>query len=433
MPVDLKVAAARRQKLELAFRKIEKQLQSGTWLARRNRYLRDTVRLTDKSTGHRYGQLVSYIAASAPLHAIDSSRYLGRALYCQSVNDVHSARHFAYYAELRAAMSILASEGLGVFNNFHYAVVKTTMAHRSGKLATHAYVWEALSEWSKSSRAAELISRVITRNGKTLEELLVTAFPSLALQPIASSWFRVWGIDLSILAAEKQRRNDSSYRPSGLLARSTQSPRLAVNSLAEFWTAFEPTGRGRFEYLDRDLLRLAFEQQANAVGVRRSSLRFRDLARKVAAEAAESRAEIDLLTTFLLRTHATFGRDLSVIVAAQRKPRAMEVDQFAMICRAGILLRMALGSVNLLVVDSGFQQTVFRNWLQRVAIESAVITAMSGSEDRFGLWDAIADELNVLAADTSGLSSFAEVVAILPREIMVLSECERIAILALAS
>jgi hypothetical protein len=431
VPTDLKVAAAQRAHLVLAFRRLEKQLAGGRWLTPRNQYRQETITLTDKPGGHRFGQLVSYIAASAPLHAIDSARYLGRALYCQSVNDVHSARHFAYYAELRAAMSILASAGVGVFNNHHYAVVRLAKADRTSKVGTHPYVWSALTEWSGTTGAADLVSRVITRNGKTLDQLLRSAFPAISLQPLVANWFQTWGLDLSVLAAEKVRRNESSYRPSALLAASSQSPREATSALEDFWLAFEPTGSGKFEKLDLELLRLAFEQQASAVGVRRNTIRFRQVARTVATEATVSNAETELLTRFLSRAPDASPNTLRIVEAARRAPAVREVAQFPMICRAATLLRMALGSVRLLITDSGFSESVFRQWLQAFALQCAVTPGAFTSDERLGLWEDVEEVLNALAAGQRDFSSFSEIVETRSREIVILSECERIAILTL--
>jgi hypothetical protein len=64
--------------------------------------------------------LAQYIAASSILHCADGWSYLGRAINCLLKGDPHRVVHLAYYAELRAALSLLASEAIGVFsrNNF---------------------------------------------------------------------------------------------------------------------------------------------------------------------------------------------------------------------------------------------------------------------------------------------------------------------------
>src|SRR5262245_50036590 len=86
------------------------------WLQTNNKY---RVRCT-----HRYecdlkaspptvdhAGLTSYIAASGPCHVVDGWSFLGRAVDAALHGDPYTAIHLGYYAELRAAMSLLACEG----------------------------------------------------------------------------------------------------------------------------------------------------------------------------------------------------------------------------------------------------------------------------------------------------------------------------------
>ncbi len=58
--------------------------------------------------------IIEVIAVRGPLHAIDGWSYFSRSLSALLSGDPHAARHLAYYAELRASLSILASTGIGV-------------------------------------------------------------------------------------------------------------------------------------------------------------------------------------------------------------------------------------------------------------------------------------------------------------------------------
>ena len=68
------------------------------------------------------GKIVDYLAVSTILHCFDGWSYLGRALQAEMSCDPDAARHLGYYAELRAAMGVLASEGVGVFDQEHVVV-----------------------------------------------------------------------------------------------------------------------------------------------------------------------------------------------------------------------------------------------------------------------------------------------------------------------
>jgi len=85
--------------------------------------------------------LSDYLALSCPLHALDGWRYLSAALVSLLNGARTEALHLAYYAELRAALSILAGSGIAVLNNKHYAIDNTGLVYWfSGK--THSTALE---------------------------------------------------------------------------------------------------------------------------------------------------------------------------------------------------------------------------------------------------------------------------------------------------
>jgi len=67
--------------------------------------------------------MTGYVAVSAPLHCADGWSFLGRAVAAILLGDATAARHLGYYAELRAAMSLMAAHGVGIFNRTHFVVV----------------------------------------------------------------------------------------------------------------------------------------------------------------------------------------------------------------------------------------------------------------------------------------------------------------------
>ncbi len=96
------------------------------WLSANNRYAKNCIEKIRQDTAHggqlRHGHLASYIAASSTIHCMDGWSYAARAVEAELSGDIDAARHLAYYAELRAAMSILAGAGVGVFHNQHFAL-----------------------------------------------------------------------------------------------------------------------------------------------------------------------------------------------------------------------------------------------------------------------------------------------------------------------
>src|SRR6185436_17477307 len=115
---------ASRQAVRDDLNALHPSLRRRRWLPASNRYITDTIdRLKkDRQTTINAADLAAYIAASAPLHCADGWVFASRALAALVCGDANTARHMGYYAELRAAMSILASEGVGVFDKYHYVV-----------------------------------------------------------------------------------------------------------------------------------------------------------------------------------------------------------------------------------------------------------------------------------------------------------------------
>ena len=106
---------------------------------------------------------------------------LGRAIDCHSRGDFDASRHLAYYAELRAALSLLAAEGVGIFDDRHF-IINTPKdclhigalprAGRRSDLGTHYFAWAALEHWSDLRRSVELLGKIISASGFALVDWL---------------------------------------------------------------------------------------------------------------------------------------------------------------------------------------------------------------------------------------------------------------------
>src|ERR1700722_6306108 len=106
-----------RDYVERTLAELDPFISKSRWVGKTNRYASDTVdrlALDTKSPSLlRTTHLAQYISASSILHCADGWSYLGRAISCLLTGDPHRVVHLAYYAELRAALSLLASEGIG--------------------------------------------------------------------------------------------------------------------------------------------------------------------------------------------------------------------------------------------------------------------------------------------------------------------------------
>src|SRR5689334_737896 len=115
-----------RENVETTFSGMRRFICESQWIGSSNRYGADTIqRIQSDNKKNRVReprQLSQYIAASTLLHCADGWSYLGRAFTALLGGDSSRAIHLAYYAELRAAMSLLATEGIGVFSNAHFFI-----------------------------------------------------------------------------------------------------------------------------------------------------------------------------------------------------------------------------------------------------------------------------------------------------------------------
>src|SRR5690606_3214514 len=137
-------------------------------------------------------------------HCIDAWSYLGRAVGAMLRGDADAARHLAYYAELRAALSILARSGIAVLNGRHFildsnghAVNFSNEDFTSNRIpSTHVAAWVVLQRWAQSPSAAALLADVIRPESVPLRNWL-EQIPNLSTwSSLAPRWLQEFGADV---------------------------------------------------------------------------------------------------------------------------------------------------------------------------------------------------------------------------------------------
>jgi hypothetical protein len=232
------------------FQNLTEAVKRTKWIAKGNRYRADCTRRYQKDLGATpvavdHVALTAYIAASSPAHVIDGWALLGWAVDAALRSDSYVAVHVAYYAELRVAMALLASEGVGILNYRHPTVDASshtsflpkvekwdpTGAHyQSSWAGTHAIVWPCLQHWAGLQKAFDLLDELVQPANIRLSEWLVRLGAVGAARAIADKWLRSWGLDLSIVEEDHESRNLVSYRPSEF----RPAPSLPVGEILEF-------------------------------------------------------------------------------------------------------------------------------------------------------------------------------------------------------
>ena len=243
--------------IQSAMPQLKNYWAAGSWLGSNNPFENNTVHnikeFQENQNPSEDTHLCEYIAASVFIHSFDGWSYLGRALEAEMAGDPHTARHLSYYAELRAAMSVLASQGIGVFDRKHIVVVSSQHCREVGRgIGTHDFVWNALEILANTPAGADVVLTSIKPAGISLSDWT----NQLAIgNNFVAQWLHQWGFDLQRYTTDRNARNQASYRPTAFM---TTGPRPISNTMHEilqFWQAFEPGAFGGFPSLDSHLLR----------------------------------------------------------------------------------------------------------------------------------------------------------------------------------
>jgi hypothetical protein len=194
----------KRSDVEVTLAKLDPFIGQSRWLARSNRYAKNTIGRIILDTrqagpGVHGRPMAQYVAASSVLHCADGWSYLGRAISCLLGGDPHRVVHLAYYAELRAALSLLACEGIGVFSGTHFVIDQPQSARKlPAHKGTHVAAWAYLKYWGTLRRSGDLFAEVVSPGGLSLSEWFQRiGGVGAAVRPKARQWFGQWSMDLA--------------------------------------------------------------------------------------------------------------------------------------------------------------------------------------------------------------------------------------------
>ncbi len=262
MPLSLqtqqKLASADPASVRSSLASLAPHWKTKAWLAAQNVYRNDPIiRIQadiQSPQNIAHSDLSQYISASTIVHCVDGWSFLGRAFNAELAGDPEASRHLGYYAELRAAMSLLAVEGIGVFNRKHAVVQLNGNCELFSAGGTHEFVWDALQHWAGSNAGTSTLLSVIRPGGVVLADW-IQHFGGGA-NFLASTWLQQWGLDISRLVNDREARNVASYRPTDFTSPGANLVRQTLANINTLWQACEPgsTDSG-FPNMDRQLLR----------------------------------------------------------------------------------------------------------------------------------------------------------------------------------
>ncbi len=379
---------ASRVKVEEYFVSFPRRYRSKKWLHKSNDYrhlctyrYEGDVQATPSVVNH--GDLIAYISASAPTHIIDGWSYLGRAVDATLRGDAYSAIHLGYYAELRAAMGLLASEGIGIFQSAHPIVDNHNTTHPFRGGGTHKVIWPILKYWATLRRASDLLDDLVMPSSIPLSKWLTITKSRIPVRAIAQSWLASWGVDLAVVDDDHDCRNLASYRPSEFRRPKRLDVYDQANFVEELWQLFEPSAARRFPNLERLLLRSARRketQNAPAISdVQGLGLTVNDSSDWVA---------------FLQRD----DDPIPLRLAEEWVPVEDPTCHLRIISRAALLLFIASAAARRLLSNAAYTSDDIRFWWSRHGEDRALWNIGSVPNDPQDLWADIAQAINDSAA-----------------------------------
>jgi hypothetical protein len=431
-----------RNNIETTLSKLDPFIVQSRWLAKSNRYSINTVGRIAFDT--KNGRVISakpmaqYISASAVLHCADGWSYLGRAINCLLKGDPHRVVHLAYYAELRAALSLLACEGIGVFSKSHFVIDGPESARKlPAQQQTHVAAWSYLRYWSTLRRSGDTFSNVIAPGGIPLSDWFQPiGGVDAVVRPKARQWFSQWSMDLALFSDDRDARNESSYRPDGIPMPWYVSPVDALLLATGLWEACEPSTASLFDGIDRHILRMTVESSfsaTNGVTAAQDPTRFAALVDSIVDPLALDAATSANWKHFLNR--GVVPDDPPLFFHSSQNPLDRTVGHAAILARAMLLLRLATGSTLRLIRSAGISAEKLGFWWSQLGINRGLWDGAKDHSELLDLWDditALFEDIRIFR-DTTPVAdqTFQMISARLPQVVAGLGGCERVAIWSL--
>lgn len=204
-------------------------------------------------------KVLEYLPVSCLTHLHDAWRYLGAALRALSHNDIGVCGHTAYYAELRAAMSFLAANGVVTLKDSGYYLDSTGSLARFYKGdGTHLAVWTTLKEFSALPQSVTdkvRVDKLIRPGGRALSDWVVAFSNGIGIaHAFYSRLLTCWASDIEKYESDREARNKYSYSPTDLDNYVTFGREQLCSIISTIWRMFEPDPRGGFPAIDYYIL-----------------------------------------------------------------------------------------------------------------------------------------------------------------------------------
>ena len=381
-------------------------------------------------------EMNQYIAASTITHLQDSWNFLGQAIQATLNGQASIAKHLGYYAELRASMSILATEGIGIFNKAHYYIdnADSTPKKIDDRNGTHQALWLILEHWSEQDQARGLLERIITPQNIKLENW-VNSYRNNTWSSLSSQIFKQWGVDLQYLAKDRDTRNRVSYRPTYIHSHVASDFKQNYQFVVELWNLLEPSNNGNYPNIDNLLLVQTINLLNPSSNPKSRNQLNKDLYKMLDSNLTSLQQKKDYMNYFhsspnnpVLTNAETIHSDID---SAMLDP----LNHLQVIARALLLVRIATGAVKLLLQDSNVNLTDIDFWTKHIMTRSGLTSLEEMNHLSFeDLWSDIHDiainDINQSIDEANDLYDYKNDYS---HASVLLSECQRAMLWGLSS
>lgn len=305
------------------------------------------------------GSPQTVVAAEQILHLIEGWRYASAAVTAYLTHAKGTATHLAYYAELRAAMSLFAGSGMRVRQKGYFYLDSNGLRVDVQTKGTHSAVWQIWTSWVKRQDAKSiLLDRIKLYPNISLNDVVGTlqfVNPTATLQG--------WGLDLIQVSDDHEARNRASYEAYWMDTPLTQMESVDVEVVRNLWALFLTDGPSLA--FDQEFIRQCVDDalpgmvSAGQPPTRQQQLEL--ISQQLAANTGVSK---DVILRRLT------GVTPAVNPFALAASSACEAEN--VLCRSFFLLRLALLSLkgSLAITTNIAAKEWIKNWLSHAGIWS---------------------------------------------------------------
>lgn len=383
-------------------------------------------------TGINLSDFSEFLSSTSLLQCSDAWSLLGRSIGSLLLGDVTSSLHLAYYAELRATMSLLAAEGIYIGINEVLCLNSNSSVALLKHGGTHKTIWPLLEQWRKSSNCPRLMRTIIKPYGTTLSQWPNNAssdsnFPSLDVILDATS------LDQDYLRFDHELRNKISYRPPVLELEAEPNLQAAETEelVTKLWGYLEPAESNVFSSIDNELLvdALATTFLAISEGAEQNKPDW--------TQWIEQESSNVLSTSTLTPLKGTTPEDVKthsyLLNYAEKDASAanswIEIVN-GMLSRALLLCRFATGAGISLINNANVSESFTTIWMNSLALGRGLLMESQDVESAKDLWSDVTvaiEEVNRARASNRG-----ELLNKVGKYILSLSQLERVAVWSFA-